>query len=204
MRVRTAAIAGWTCSGKTLFSRAVAARLTAERAVVLSLDNYYRDTSAAPRAIRAAANYDEPDALDWRLFAEHFDALRRGGSVPRLHYDFGTKRRTEAGTIGPAGIVIAEGVLAFWIQPVWQAADLRIHLDGDPDRLFARRLARDSAERGYTAGEIRRRFFEMALPAQRRLLDGARESADLVIPMTWTPTEVRTIAALLAAASPAS
>ena len=172
--------------------------------MVLSLDNYYRDMSAFPRAIRAAANHDEPDALDWRLFAKHFEVLRRGGSVPRFHYDFGTKARTEAGTIGPAGIVIAEGVLAFWIQAVWQAADLRIYLDGELDRLFARRLARDSAERGYTAEEIHRRFHAMAVPAQRRLLHGAGESADLVVPMTWTPTQVRTTAALLTAASPAS
>jgi len=179
------AVAGWTCTGKTRFARALAARFPARHAVVLSQDDYYRDTSHLSRSERTDVNYDEPESYDLDLFAEHLGALRSGGSVPRLAYDFGTGAQTETGSLGPARLVIAEGVFALWDARVREAADLRILLEGDLDVLLRRRIERDGAERAYTPAEVRERFENMVIPAQRRYLGAAADAADLIFPADW-------------------
>ena len=179
------AVAGWTCTGKTRFARALAARFPDQAPVVLSQDDYYRDTSHLSRSERAGVNYDEPDSYDLDLFAEHLQALRSGGSVPRLAYDFGTGARTVTGSLGPTRMVVAEGVFALRDARVADAADLRILLEGDLDALLARRIRRDGAERSYSAEEVTVRFRTMVIPAQRRYLAGAAQVADLVFPMDW-------------------
>ena len=184
-RIRTVAVAGWTCTGKTRFARALAARFPDQAPVVLSQDDYYRDTSHLSRSERAGVNYDEPDSYDLDLFAEHLGTLRSGASVPRLAYDFGTGARTVTGSLGPTRMVVAEGVFALRDARVADAADLRILLEGDLDALLARRIRRDGAERSYSAEEVTVRFRTMVIPAQRRYLAGAAQVADLVFPMDW-------------------
>ena len=89
------------------------------------------------------------------------------------------------GSLGPTRMVVAEGVFALWDSRVREAADLRILLEGDLDALLARRIRRDGAERCYSAAEVRERFENMVIPAQRRYLGGAGEVADLIFPMDW-------------------
>ena len=203
-RIRVAAITGWTSTGKTSFAHALARRLHPRRAVVLSQDDYYRDTSRLTRDQRTAVNYDEPAAYDLTAFRQHLDALRSGGSAPRFSYDFGSGARSRHGILGPAEFVIAEGLLTLWDPTVRRAADLRILLEGEPARLLERRIRRDGAERSYTAGEVRRRFEEMVIPAQRRYLAGAAEAADLVFPMDWAESAIARAAASLAGDTSAS
>jgi uridine kinase len=195
--VRVVAIAGWTCTGKTRFARALAARLPGWKPVVLSQDDYYRDTSHLSRRARTAVNYDEPESYDLDRFAEHLEALRSGRSVPRFRYDFSTGARRASGSLGPAGLVVAEGVFALWDARIREAADLRILLEGDLDELLRRRIARDTDERAYTATEIRERFASMVIPAQRRYLAGAARFAQLVFPADWDEDAVSRAAACL-------
>lgn len=192
-----ALIAGRTCSGKTRFARALAEALRPAAAAVLSQDDYYRDTSHLTHAEKVRVNHDLPETLDLALFAEHLAALCAGGSVPRLAYDFAAGARRTEGTRGPADFVIAEGVRVFRLAPPAHRPTLRILLEGTPDRLLARRIRRDTEERGYTEAETRRRFAEMALPAQREALSGAKAAADLVFPMDWGAAEVAAAAARL-------
>ena len=183
--MRVAAIAGWTCAGKTRFARALADRFPGWEPVVLSQDDYYRDTSHLSRSDRTKVNYDEPESYDLDLFAEHLGTLRSGRTVPRFAYDFGTGARRVSGSLGPTNLVVAEGVFALWDSRVREAADLSILLEGDLDELLSRRIQRDGAGRSYSADEVRDRFETMVIPAQRRYLAGAAGVADLVFPMDW-------------------
>ena len=184
--MRVAAIAGWTCAGKTRFARALADRFPGWEPVVLSQDDYYRDTSHLSRSDRTEVNYDEPESYDLDRFAEHLGTLRSGGTVPRFSYDFGSGARRISGSLGPTKLVVAEGVFALWDSRVREAADLRVLLEGDLDELLRRRIRRDGAERCYSAEEVRQRFETMVIPAQRRYLAGAAGVADLVFPMDWS------------------
>ena len=184
-KVRVVAVAGWTCTGKTRFAGALAERFPDGKPVVLSQDDYYRDTSRMSRCDRTGVNYDEPESYDLDLFAEHLGTLGSGRTVPRLSYDFGSGARRISGSLGPTNLVVAEGVLALWDSRIREAADLRILLEGDLDELLSRRIQRDGAERSYSADEVRDRFETMVIPAQRRYLAGAAGVADLVFPMDW-------------------
>ena len=183
--MRVAAIAGWTCAGKTRFARALADRFPGWEPVVLSQDDYYRDTSHLSRSDRTEVNYDEPESCDLDRFAEHLGTLRSGGTVPRFAYDFGSGARRISGSLGPTRLVVAEGVFALWDSRVREAADLRVLLEGDLAELLSRRIRRDGAERCYSAEEVRQRFETMVIPAQRRYLAGAAGVADLIFPMDW-------------------
>ena len=183
--VRVVAVAGWTCTGKTRFARALAERFPRLKPVVLSQDDYYRDTSRLSRRRRTDVNYDEPESYDLDIFAAHLETLRSGGSAPRFRYDFGTGARRVSGSLGPTRLVVAEGVFALWDSRVREAADLRVLLEGDLAELLSRRIRRDGAERCYSAEEVRQRFETMVIPAQRRYLAGAAGVADLVLPMDW-------------------
>ena len=191
------AVAGWTCTGKTRFARALAARFPAWRAVVLSQDDYYRDTSHLSRAERTDVNYDEPESYDLDLFAEHLAALRSGGPAPDLDYDFSTGARRVTGSVGPTRLVVAEGVFAFRDPRVREAANLRILLEGDVDVLLRRRIVRDGAERAYAPAEVRERFEHMVIPAQRRYLGEAATVAHLVFGADWDDECVDRAAAVL-------
>ena len=164
---------------------------------MLSQDDYYRDTSRLSRAERTDVNYDEPEAYDLDRFAEHLEALRAGASVPRFAYDFRTGARRVTGSLGPTRLVVTEGVFALWEGRVREAADLRILLEGDLDVLLARRIERDGAERAYTPAEVRERFENMVIPAQRRYLGGAADVADLIFSADWDDECVDRAAACL-------
>ena len=183
--VRVLAVAGWTCTGKTRFAQDLADRLPQWTPVVLSQDDYYRDTSHLTRNQRSEVNYDEPESYDLSVFAALLDALRSGGRVPRWVYDFGTGVRQVRGTVGPTRLAIAEGVFALWDPRVRERANLRVLLEGDMDQLLERRIRRDGAERCYSSEEVKARFDTMVIPAQRRYLVGARDVADLIFPMDW-------------------
>jgi uridine kinase len=45
---------------------------------VLRHDAYYRDRDDMPEDVRAADNWDHPDALDTALFLQHLDHLKAG------------------------------------------------------------------------------------------------------------------------------
>lgn len=183
--VRVVAVAGWTCTGKTRFARELAGRFPQRAPVVLSQDDYYRDTSHLSRSERTAVNYDEPESYDMDVFAAHLAGLRSGGTIPCFAYDFATGARRISGTLGPTALVIAEGVFALRDPRIRAGANLKVLLEGDLDQLLARRIRRDGAERGYSPEEVQVRFDTMVIPAQRRYLGGAGEVADLVFPMDW-------------------
>ena len=171
--------------------------------MVLSQDDYYRDTSRLTRDQRTAVNYDEPAAYDLTAFAAPRRApLRR--LAPRFSYDFGSGARSRHGILGPAEFVIAEGLLTLWDPTVRRAADLGSCSKESRRGCWSGASRRDSAERSYTAGEVRRRFEEMVIPAQRRYLPGAAEAADLVFPMDWGESAIARAATCLAGDTSAS
>ena len=153
--------------------------------MALSLDDYYRDTSHLTRAERRRVNYDEPAAFALDAFARDLRTLRRGGIASRRRYDFTTGAARAGGALGPADVVLAEGLFALLEPRIAEAVNLRILLEGDDDRLLERRIVRDGAERAYSPAEVRERFWSTVIPAQRRTLREAATAADLRFPMDW-------------------
>src|SRR4029077_12099147 len=109
-------------------------------------------------------------------------AVPHGGRVRPPRYCFVTHRRRGHGdAVGPADIVLVEGLFLFVDARVRALLDLRIYLDA-PERVrLARRLARDVTERGRTEQSVIEQYRRSTAPAQRRYVEPSRAWADVVL-----------------------
>lgn len=179
------AIAGASGAGKTTLAAGIAAALRADgphAAVVVPLDAYYRDHPADAPSIRAARNFDAPEAIDDALLAAHLERLRSGRTAERPTYDFRTHRR-KAGTVTvrPAPYVLVEGLLALHWAAIRTLSATKVFIVIDEPLALARRIARDTRTRGRTEDSVRRQWSETVQPMYRRYVEPTRRFADLTV-----------------------
>jgi uridine kinase len=162
-------IAGPSSSGKTTFAKrlAIQLRVNGLRPASISLDNYYRDRRDA-----AAAKIDieSLDAIDYRLFNEHINALLAGQTVRVPIFSFHRQQRLAEGVnmqLAANGIIIVEGIhglnpllseqipsadkFRIYVSPLTQLPiDSSNRFSTSMNRLI-RRIVRDHNFRGYQA-----------------------------------------------------
>lgn len=175
-------IAGGSGAGKSALATAMTSLLGPADVARICHDAYYRDRGELPAAERTRLNFDVPDALDQELFRSHLVALRRGETVTPPSYCFVSHRRLGAGEpVEPREIVLVEGILLFHDPGVRDALDLKIYVDAPDTVRVARRLARDTAERGRTADSVLGQYRTTVLPAHARYVEPTKAYADLVL-----------------------
>jgi uridine kinase len=175
-------IAGGTGSGKTALVEALATTLGAERVARLAQDAYYRDRSDLAPDERAALNFDVPEALDLDLFHADLAALHAGRLVVPPQYCFATHRRLGFGEpLAPRDIVLVEGILLFAEPRTRPLFDLRIFVDAPGHLRLARRIARDTVERGRTPANVTAQCQATTWPAHARHVEPTRAWAELVL-----------------------
>lgn len=175
-------IAGGSGSGKTTFSRKIIQRVNHADLILLSQDSYYLSSAAAHLKLHGEANFDHPEAFDWPLLRDHLSRLKQGEQVAVPGYDYKTSRRTdETHPVGPAKVVILEGIFTLWDQELRDLFDAKIYLHVESDIRFIRRLHRDVRERGRTHDEIIRRYYDTVRPMHQLYLEPTRKYADVVV-----------------------
>lgn len=176
-------VAGGTGSGKTTVVRRILEALGEERVSLIEQDAYYRDGSHLPLAVRAARNYDHPDAIDEPLLAEHVAALKAGGAVEVPCYDFVEHvRRPETRAVEARPCVVVEGILVLASEAVRNLLDLRLYVDTDADLRFIRRLERDTRERGRTPASVMEQWQSTVRPMHLLFVEPSKRFAHLIIP----------------------
>lgn len=175
-------IAGGSGSGKSALARALAGALGPGQVATLCHDAYYRDRGDLPAAARAALDYDAPDALDTPLFVDHLRALRAGVTVRPPRYCFSTHRRLgDDEPVEPRAVVLAEGILLLHEPAIRELLDFSIFVEV-PDRMrLARRMARDTAERGRTRRSVLAQFEATVRGAHARWVEPTNAFADVVL-----------------------
>jgi len=175
-------IAGPSCSGKTWLAEALAAGPFALRAIVLSMDWYYKDLSALSLSERSRANFDVPEALDWPLLTDHLHTLVRREEICRPVYDFSTHVRTpDVQNVKPKEVVIVEGLLALYCAKVRALYDTSVFVDADDRVILARRGVRDTQERGRSLDSVLQQFEETVRPMAERYVIPSRAFADVIV-----------------------
>jgi uridine kinase len=178
---RVIGVTGGSGSGKSLFARALAERLTAETVALISEDDYYRAVDP-PGFDPRRFDFDAPSARDHALLAGHLRRLRRGEAIDRPVYSFRThaplKRRVRT---GPAAWAIVEGLHVLHDSAVRAMIDFGIFLDVDADIRFIRRLSRDTRERGRSVRGVTDQYLATVKPAHDRFVEPAKAAADLVL-----------------------
>jgi uridine kinase len=179
--VRLVAITGGSGAGKTWLADRLH-RLMGNRTGRLSQDSYYRDWSHLPPAARAGVNFDHPDALDWPLFAEALDALRRGRGCRLPVYDFATHcRAAEGELLRPRPLMIVDGLWLLHHPEVRRQFDLSIYFHCTEEERLRRRIARDTVDRGRTAASVEQQFRATVAPMHRQFVNPQAAHADLLL-----------------------
>lgn len=116
--LRLLLIAGPSGSGKTTSANLIRDSIErgGERAMVVSLDNFYRDGSdpSYPRHSDGSRDYECPNALHLEEVTETLRRITEGQPFVLPHYDFKTASRDGERTVGDMshGCVIVEGLHA--------------------------------------------------------------------------------------------
>jgi len=176
-------IAGGTGSGKTTVALRVKSHFPAERVEILHHDNYYRDFADMPRDARSRINYDHPDAFETELLLEHLEELTDGRSIRSPLYDYEEHRRcADWQHLGPADIILLEGILVLEREALRERMDIRIFIDEDDDERLLRRLVRDIVERQRSVESIVAQYRETVKPMYQQFVEPTKRYADLIIP----------------------
>jgi uridine kinase len=176
-------VAGGTCSGKTTVSERLAELAGEDHVALIKLDAYYIDRTDQEFEVRAAANYDHPDAFDWPLLNDHLAALAAGAAVPVPIYDYTLHNRSgEVRWVHPARIVVVEGILVLYEPTLRDRFDLKVYVDTDADLRLIRRLTRDVVERGRTPDSIVNQYLTTVRPSHEQFIEPSKRHADVIFP----------------------
>jgi uridine kinase len=159
-------------------------RLLGERAGHLQLDDFYRDRSHLSPGRRARINFDRPAAIDWEAAGRVLRECRAGRPTRVPSYDFATNTRNasrEHPAWQPRPIVLVDGLWLLRPPAIRRLFDLKIFLDTPTDLRCSRRLARDVAERGYTAETVERQLRTAVVPMHDRFVEPQKKWADVVV-----------------------
>ena len=175
-------IAGGSASGKTTLARSLA-QVLGQRVALLPMDHYYKDLSHLPFSRRLEVNYDHPEALDLDLYLAHAEALLSGNPVEMPLYDFKAYTRSpRTERVGPAPVLVLEGLLVLYPEALRRRMDLKVFVDADADERFIRRLLRDVKERGRTLEGVVAQYLQRVKPMHQAFVEPTKRYADVILP----------------------
>ena len=172
-------IAGGSASGKTTFARSVAKAAGSEQAIILELDRFYRPLR--PDANEADFNFDEPSAIDFALVESVISQLLKNGYADAPVYDFATHDRKGYKPFFAAPLVIVEGLLALWHEPLRELLHFKLFVDAPDHVRFERRLDRDIRERGRGRESVERQWRTTVLPMHHCYVEPTKMHADRLV-----------------------
>ncbi len=176
-------VAGGTNSGKTTITDRLAELIGDEHLALIKLDSYYIGRADQPMEVRAAANYDHPDAFDWQLLNDHLASLTTGETIEVPVYDYTIHDRSDRRMlVRPSKIIVVEGILVLWEQRLRERFDLKIFVDTPADLRIIRRLKRDVAERGRTPESILDQYLATVRPSHEMFIEPSKRYADVIVP----------------------
>ncbi|MFZ4712988.1 MAG: uridine kinase [Bacteriovoracaceae bacterium] len=176
-------IAGGSGSGKTTFAKKVLNQISPDHSCILHMDSYYLPKQPQSNYTASGkANFDHPNAFDWPLLREHLRTLKAGEPVSTPVYDFSKSQRSDkVNMVGPAKIVIFEGIFTLFDQEIRDILDIKCFLHVDSDIRFTRRLHRDVKERGRSLESVIEQYYDTVRPMYQKYLDPQKQYADFTV-----------------------
>lgn len=175
------AIVGGSCSGKSTLSAYLKHRLGPDNCRLICQDDYYVDIRDRV-SDDTIPNFDIPEAIDWQALSTDLTLFKAGKSVALPNYDFTTHQRTRASApVPPKPFLIVEGMLLLTMPEVRSLFDYSYYMRCPSDLRYARRLARDTRERGRTPEFVAQQFKNEVEPAHQDWIIPSAAHADCVI-----------------------
>lgn len=179
----TIGITGGSGSGKTRFITELAGKFPGGELCVISQDHYYKPIESQEADPKGIENFDLPSAIDHEQFIQDIRQLKKGITLTRKEYVFNNPAAVPKEIIvKPAPVLIVEGLFIQYFREIDRELDLTIFIDAKDHLKLARRILRDSAERGYGLDDVLYRYQHHVMPVYETAIEPLRDSADLVIP----------------------
>lgn len=175
-------VCGGTGSGKTTLSQKIYDAFH-DKAILVGMDNYYKDNEEMCLSEKAKVNYDHPDAFDTDLLIKQLTDLKNGLSVDMPLYDYSThSRKKETLRLDSKDIIIIEGILLFENLNLVNLLDIKIFVDTDADVRILRRIMRDVKERGRTLDSVVMQYLTTVKPMHEQFIEPYKRRADIIVP----------------------
>ena len=139
--------------------------------------------SHLPLEERAQVNFDDPAMIELPLLARDISELAQGHAIERPGYSFAEYIRvpSETETIRPSPVVVVEGLFAIYFPELRPFYQLSVFVDTPDEVCFARRLKRDTEERGRDAESVRHQYDATVRPCGMAFVRPLIDFADLVV-----------------------
>jgi uridine kinase len=167
-------ITGGSASGKTFFLHSLLSRFTDTEICLISQDNYYRPLHEQVKDANGVVNFDLPESINFRLYAQHIADLRASRTVMMQEYTFNNPLlQPRMLTFRPSPIVVVEGIFVFHFPEIADLLDLKVFIDAKEHIKLKRRIVRDQEERNLT--------LEHVVPTYEKYIKPHKEDADIII-----------------------
>jgi len=160
-------IVGGTNSGKTTVCKKIIRELKVMNdgrsisVASISQDSFYRDLTPDQMVLakKSEYNFDHPDTIDDEEIFSLLTDLAAGESGKVPIYDFKNHcRSSEHENVQPAEVILIEGIMLFHYKQIREFCDMKLFIDCDADTRLARRVKRDTAERGRSIENIIKQY----------------------------------------------
>lgn len=175
-------ITGGSASGKTFFLNSLLSHFSKDEICLISQDNYYKEISKVPKDENGIENFDLPESIDFRLFAEHINDLKLGKIIKKEEYVFNNAESiAEILIFKPAPIIVVEGIFVFHDPFVSKLLNLKVFIDAKEHIKIRRRIIRDNNERGYDLEDVLYRWENHVAPTYEKFIKPTKQDADIII-----------------------
>ncbi|TYG99387.1 hypothetical protein ES288_A10G191600v1 [Gossypium darwinii] len=177
-------VSGGTASGKTTVCDMIIQQLHDHRVVLVNQDSFYRGLTTEELKRVHEYNFDHPDAFDTEQLLDCIEKLKDGQSVQVPIYDFKRHQRSSNSfrQVNASDVIILEGILVFHDQCVRNLMNMKIFVDTDADVRLARRIRRDTVERGRDVSSVLEQYAKFVKPAFDDFVLPSKKYADVIIP----------------------
>ncbi|KAE9400192.1 armadillo/beta-catenin/plakoglobin [Gymnopus androsaceus JB14] len=185
-------VAGGSASGKTHVARQIVKALgSIPTVLILSQDSFYKHHSPEEIALafESKFDFDHPDAIDMPMFASCLADLKACRQTNIPVYSFEAHQRLEETKYAyGATVIIAEGIMALHDPALRSLYDLKVFVQCDSDLMLARRIARDTKERGRSVEGILEQYLRYVKPSFDNFVRPTATFADIPIELISTHT----------------
>ncbi|XP_052482614.1 uridine kinase-like protein 3 isoform X6 [Gossypium raimondii] len=157
-------------------------------------DSFYHKLTEEELATVHEYNFDHPDSFDTEKLLDSMENLRHGQAVDIPNYDFKSYKNSVFPArrklsqpqnflqVNPADVIILEGILIFHDPRVRELMNMKIFVDTDADVRLARRIRRDTVEKGRDIGVVLDQYSKFVKSAFDDFILPTKKYADIIIP----------------------
>ncbi|XP_042950458.1 uridine kinase-like protein 3 isoform X1 [Carya illinoinensis] len=177
-------VAGGAASGKTTVCDMIIQQLHDQRVVLVNQDSFYHDLTEEELTQVYDYNFDHPDAFDTKQLLRIMEKLKHGQAVDIPNYDFKSYKNNvfPARRVNPSDVILLEGILIFHDPRVRELMNMKIFVDTDADVRLARRIRRDTVEKGRDIGAVLDQYSKFVKAAFDDFILPTKKYADIIIP----------------------